>query len=265
MDNYITIARFEDIFEAELARSLLLDNGIDANLLNERMMSMAPGLASSKLSLELQVPQSQESAAREILADTVSDNETENLLKSEGAILEGHFQLTSGRHSKLYVEKIRLLQNPAAAKLLCSRISERISGYEFDCVVGPAYGGIALAFEVASLLDKSFVFCQRQEGVMCIRSGFDLCQVQKAAVIEDIVTTGGSVVEVINCLRDRGVEVVVVAALVDRSGGKADFGVPFVSLLQLDIPSWQPEECPLCAEGVPVRKPGSSDKKTPLG
>jgi len=263
MDNYITIAMFEDVFEADLAKSLLIDNGIDANLLNERMMSIAPGLASSKLSLELQVPESQEAQAREILAGSVSENEAENLLKSEGAILEGHFKLTSGRHSNLYVEKIRLLQNPAAAKLLCSRLAELISEHEFDCVVGPAYGGIALAFEVASLLDKGFVFCQRQDGVMSIRSGFDLSGLGKAAVIEDIVTTGGSVHEGIQCLKDRGVEVSVVAALVDRGSGKVDFGVPFVSLLQLDIPSWDPSDCPLCAEGIPIRKPGSSDKVTP--
>lgn len=260
MDNYKTIVRFEDIFEAELAKSLLIDNGIDASLLNERMMSMAPGLASSKLNLELQVPESQEAAALEILAGSVSENETENMLKSEGAILEGHFQLTSGRHSNLYVEKIRLLQNPAVAKLLCSKLAELISEHEFDCVVGPAYGGIALAFEVASLLDKSFIFCQRQDGMMSIRSGFDLSGVKQAAVIEDIVTTGGSVKEVIACLNARGVEVSVVAALVDRGSGKVDFGLPFVSLLQLDIPSWEPSDCPLCAEGIPIRKPGSSDK-----
>ena len=95
---------------------------------------------------------------------------------------------------------------------------------------------------------------------MSIRSGFDLSGVKQAAVIEDIVTTGGSVKEVIACLNARGVEVSVVAALVDRGSGKVDFGLPFVSLLQLDIPSWEPSDCPLCAEGIPIRKPGSSDK-----
>ena len=127
-------------------------------------------------------------------------------------------------------------------------------------MVGPAYGGIALAFEVASILDKSFVFSQRKDGEMTIRSGFDLSGIKKAVVIEDIVTTGGSVKEVIQCLRDREIEVSMVGALVDRSGGTVDFGVPFVSLLQLDIPTFDPEDCPLCKSGIPITKPGSSDK-----
>ena len=260
MENYITIAKFENIFEADLARSLLIDNGFDVNLLNERVVSLAPGIASSRLCLELQVPESQEEAAKAILFDSANSSDTETLLKNEGAILEGHFKLTSGRHSNLYIEKIRLLQNPLLAKTLCSRLADLITDLDIDCVVGPAYGGIALAFEVASILDKSFVFSQRKDGEMTIRSGFDLSGIKKAVVIEDIVTTGGSVKEVIQCLRDREIEVSMVGALVDRSGGIVDFGVPFVSLLQLDIPTFDPEDCPLCKSGVPITKPGSSDK-----
>lgn len=260
MENYITIAKFENIFEADLARSLLIDNGFDVNLLNERVVSLAPGIASSRLCLELQVPESQEDAAKAILFDSANSSDTETLLKNEGAILEGHFKLTSGRHSNLYIEKIRLLQNPLLAKTLCSRLADLITDLDIDCVVGPAYGGIALAFEVASILDKSFVFSQRKDGEMTIRSGFDLSGIKKAVVIEDIVTTGGSVKEVIQCLKDREIEVSMVGALVDRSGGIVDFGVPFVSLLQLDIPTFDPEDCPLCKSGVPITKPGSSDK-----
>ncbi|MGB4309621.1 MAG: orotate phosphoribosyltransferase [Candidatus Cloacimonadaceae bacterium] len=260
MENYITIAKFENIFEADLARSLLIDNGFDVNLLNERVVSLAPGIASSRLCLELQVPESQEDAAKAILFDSANSSDTETLLKNEGAILEGHFKLTSGRHSNLYIEKIRLLQNPLLAKTLCSRLADLITDLDIDCVVGPAYGGIALAFEVASILDKSFVFSQRKDGEMTIRSGFDLSGIKKAVVIEDIVTTGGSVKEVIQCLRDREIEVSMVGALVDRSGGTVDFGVPFVSLLQLDIPTFDPEDCPLCKSGIPITKPGSSDK-----
>lgn len=260
MENYITIAKFENIFEADLARSLLEDNGFEVNLLNERVVSMAPGIASSRLSLELQVPESQEAAAKAVLFDSANSSDTETLLKNEGAILEGHFKLTSGRHSSLYIEKIRLLQNPSLAKTLCARLAELIADSDIDCVVGPAYGGIALAFEVASLLDKSFVFSQRKDGEMVIRSGFDLSSIKKAVVIEDIVTTGGSVKEVIQCLKDRSIEVSMVGALVDRSGGTVDFGVPFVSLLQLDIPTYDPDECSLCQSGIPITKPGSSDK-----
>ncbi len=260
MEKYITIATFEHTFEADLARSLLIDNGLDVNLLNERLVSLAPGLASNRLCLELQVPESQESQARAIIFGSAKDSDTETLLINERAILQGHFKLTSGRHSNLYIEKIRLLQNPDLAKTLCARLASLIPEDDFDCVVGPAFGGIALAFEVASLLERSFVFCQRQDGIMTIRSGFDLSSIEKAIVIEDIVTTGGSVKEVIRCLKDRNIEVVSVGALVDRSGGAVDFGVPFVSLLQLDIPSYDPEDCPLCAAAVPITKPGSSDK-----
>lgn len=261
MENYVTIAKFENIFEADLARSLLEDNGFDVNLLNERVVSLAPGIASSRLSLELQVLESQEAKAKALLTESENGSDTEYLLKNEGAILEGHFKLTSGRHSNLYIEKIRLLQNPLLAKTLCSRLAALITDDDVDCVVGPAYGGIALAFEVASILDKNFVFSQRKDGDMVIRSGFDLSEIKKAVVIEDIVTTGGSVKEVIQCLQDRNIEVIKVGALVDRSGGTVDFGVPFVSLLKLDIPTYDPEACPLCSSGIPITKPGSSDKK----
>lgn len=260
MENYVTIAKFENIFEADLARSLLEDNGFEVNLLNERVVSLAPGIAGSKLCLELQVPANQEAKAKAFLSESTKDSNNEALLISERAILEGHFKLTSGRHSNRYIEKIKLLQNPLLAKTLCSRLAALITDPDIDCVVGPAYGGIALAFEVASILDKSFVFTQRKDGEMVIRSGFDLSEIKKAVVIEDIVTTGGSVIEVIQCLNDRGIEVSLVGALVDRSGGAVDFGVPFVTLLQLDIPSYDPEECPLCEEGIPITKPGSSDK-----
>ena len=256
----ITIAKFENFFEAELASSLLLENGIATELLNVRMLSMAPGLAGQRLQIELQVPASQKEMALLILNIQDTINPAEELLRAEGAILEGHFQLTSGRHSGMYVEKIRLLQNPSAAKELCAQLATLLADYDIDCVVGPAYGGIALAFEVASLLGKSFVFCQRKDGQMTIRSGFDLNGVKRVAIVEDIVTTGGSVEEVMACLSQRSIAVEVVAALVDRSGGKADFGVPFLNLLQLDIPSWEPDQCPLCAQGLPLVKPGSSDK-----
>ncbi|MGI6197665.1 MAG: orotate phosphoribosyltransferase [Candidatus Cloacimonadaceae bacterium] len=260
MENFVTIAKFENIFEADLARGLLEDNGFEVNLLNERVVSLAPGIASNKLCLELQVPAGQEAKAMAFLSESTKDSDTEALLKSEGAILEGHFKLTSGRHSNLYIEKIKLLQNPLLAKTLCSRLAALITDHDIDCVVGPAYGGIALAFEVASILDKSFVFTQRKDGEMTIRSGFDLSEIKRAVVIEDIVTTGGSVKEVIQCLNDRNIEVSMVGALVDRSGGAVDFGVPFVSLLQLDIPSYDPADCPLCQSGIPITKPGSSDK-----
>lgn len=257
----VTIRKFDDSFEADLAKAFLEDRGIQAFLTNELVFSMIPGLASDKFLIELQVGSSDQERAKALLDEQGSDSELRALLVGNEAILEGHFLLTSGKHSATYVEKIRLLQNPQAATRLCEMLADRLEELDFDTVAGPAYGGIALAFEVARMLDKGFVFTQRKDEKMTVRGGFDLSQVKKVAVIEDIVTTGGSVEEVIDCLKARGIETVAVAAIVDRSGGSADFGCPFYSLLQLDIPVWPADQCPLCQEGVPLTAPGSSDKK----
>ncbi|MBW6514402.1 MAG: orotate phosphoribosyltransferase [Candidatus Syntrophosphaera sp.] len=211
--------------------------------------------------MELQVSSADEERARQILEKQQNRPEIKNILIGEGSILEGHFLLTSGRHSGTYVEKIRLLQNPQATERVCEMLAELLEPFEFDTVAGPAYGGIVLAFEVAKLLGKSFIFTQRKNEEMTIRSGFDLSEVKNVVVIEDIVTTGGSVKEVISCLKSRGIAIQAVAAIVDRSGGQADFGCPFLSLLQLDIPTWDAASCPLCLEGIALTKPGASDKK----
>lgn len=258
----VTIAKFDDNFEADLAQALLVDNGIQAFLANELAYSLIPGIMPDRFYIELQVSSEDEERARLILAERGNDSEIRNLLLANEAVLEGHFLLTSGKHSQTYVEKIRLLQNPLAASRICEMLAELLEPYSFDTVVGPAYGGIVLAFEVARLLEKSFVFTQRRLDRMDVRSGFDLSDVKQAVVVEDIVTTGGSVHEVIACLSERGVEVAAVAAIVDRSGGRADFGLPFHSLLQMDIPAWEGDDCPLCAEGAPLTVPGSSDKRS---
>lgn len=257
----VTLQKYHNNFEADLAKALLEDNGIQAFLTNELTYSMAPGILPNQFYIELQVASEDEDRAMAILHQQVDNTGIRNILVQEEAILEGHFVLTSGRHSNAYVEKIKLLQNPQAAEQVCEMLADELESYEFDTVVGPAYGGIVLAFEVARLLDLKFIFTQRKDEQMTIRSGFDLSQVKKTVIIEDIVTTGGSVKEVIRCLQDRGIEVLAVAAIVDRSGGKVDFGVPFLSLLQMDIPTWEADACPLCQEGIPVTKPGSSDKK----
>ena len=257
----VTIARFTDSFEAELAKELLIDQGINAFLKNVIVHSMLPGIFPGKFDVELQVASQDSERAKELVTQRQGGSRVKNLLISSGAILEGHFQLTSGKHSGQYVEKIRLLQDPIATEMVCGMLAEALEPFEFDTVVGPAYGGIVLAFEVARMLEKTFIFTQRKDGIMTIRSGFDLESVKKAVVIEDILTTGNSVREVISCLQDRQIEVQAVAGIVDRSSGAADFGVPFVSLLQMEIPVWLPEECPLCTAGQPLVKPGASDKK----
>ena len=257
----VTIAQFDDNFEADLAKALLEDNGINAWLKNAITYSMVPGIAPERFYIELQVSSEDEILAREILSGQRSSSEIRDILVAEQAILEGHFQLTSGKHSNMYIEKIRLFQNPAATLRICELLAELLEPLDYDTVVGPAYGGIVLAFEVSRINEANFLFTQRKDEKMTIREGFDLSQVKKAVIVEDILTTGGSVKEVIACLEDNGIEVVAVAAIVDRGGGKVDFGCPFLKLLELDIPAWEAEDCELCRQGIVLSKPGSSDKK----
>ena len=258
----VTIASYTDIFEAEMAKAYLADTGYEVFLQNERILSMYPSMAGDMYMIELQVMSDVEEEARELLENLDDAYLTRQILLKEQALMEGHFLLTSGNHSNQYIEKIRVLQNPEATHTLCKRLAKRLQDYNFDVVIGPAYGAIVLAFEVARALSKDFVFTQRKDGEMVFRSGFDLSQTRKAIIIEDIVSTGSSVKEVIKCAVDRGIEVVAVGLLVDRSSGNADFGVPVESLLTLDLPLWSPEQCDLCKMGTPLTKPGSSDKKS---
>ncbi|MCK9584861.1 MAG: orotate phosphoribosyltransferase [Candidatus Cloacimonetes bacterium] len=259
-DNLITISSYTDIFEAEMAKGFLEDSGFEVFLQNERILSLYPSMAGDMYMIELQVFADAEQEAKTLLEDLDDSYLCTNILRQENALLEGHFQLTSGNHSNQYIEKIRVLQNPAATHVLCNRLAKRLQDYDFDTVIGPAYGAIVLAFDLARILEKSFVFTQRKDGQMVFRNGFDLSQVKKAVIIEDIVSTGGSVQEVIKCALDRGIEVVAIGLMVDRSGGKLDFGLPVESLLTLDIPFWAPEDCELCKDGIKLSKPGSSDK-----
>jgi orotate phosphoribosyltransferase len=256
----VTIANYTNPFEAEIAKSLLEDFGFEVVLLNERMMSMYSSIAGDMYMIELQVSSDKEAEAKRILTELEDSDYMHRILKGESALLEGHFQLTSGKHSGQYIEKIKLLQNPEATHNICKRMAERLADYDFDCVVGPAYGGIVLAFQTAYIMGKSFLFTQRVDGEMSIRSGFDLSKVKKVAIIEDILSTGGSVNEVISCIKAKGLEVVVIGVIVDRSGGVIQFPAPLESLLSLDIPAWEADECELCKTGVPLYRPGSSDK-----
>lgn len=256
----ITIASYANIFEAELAKSMLEDFGFEVVLLNERMMSMYSSIAGDMYMIELQVDEEKQEEAKRILTELEDSDYLNQILKSESALLSGHFQLTSGKHSANYIEKIRLLQNPEATNNVCKRLAKRLEDYDFDCIVGPAYGGIVLAFQTAYLMGKSFIFTQRKDGEMSIRSGFDLSNVKRVAIIEDILSTGGSVNEVITCLQKSNLEIAVIGVIVDRSGGKLDFPTPLESLLCLEIPAWEADECELCKNGIPLHKPGSSDK-----
>ena len=174
-----------------------------------------------------------------------------------GALKQGHFRLTSGLHSDRYMQCAALFEWPEESERLCRALAEKFSGQKVDLVAGPALGGVIMAYEVARALGVPNIFAEREEGKMTFRRGFRVEAGRKVLVVEDVVTTGGSVKEVIGLVRAAGGEVVGVGSVVDRSGGRADIGVPFHALMTLDATAWKEEDCPLCGEGVPIVKPGS--------
>ncbi|VBB06280.1 orotate phosphoribosyltransferase bacterial [Lucifera butyrica] len=187
----------------------------------------------------------------------MKETDVKKLLLDTGAILEGHFLLTSGLHSPLYVEKFQVLQYPEHTARLCAALADRFRSEQVELVIGPVTGGIILAHEVGKNLGTRAIFTERENGKMALRRGFVINPGERVLIVEDIVTTGGSVQEVIDVVRTLGGNPVGVGMLVDRSGGKADFGIPAKSLLQLDVPTYRPEECPLCRTGVALTKRGS--------
>jgi orotate phosphoribosyltransferase len=186
----------------------------------------------------------------------VTHDEILEIFKKTGALLEGHFQLTSGLHSPHYFQCARVLQYPGHARALCSEIAGRFDGSEVDVVIAPALGGIVVGQEVGRQLNVRTMFTERKEGTMQLRRGFSVAKYEKVLVCEDVVTTGGSVGEVITIVRSMGGLPVGVGAVVDRSGGKAPFENFFAPLV-MDVVTYKPEACPLCAKGMPVDKPGS--------
>ena len=187
-----------------------------------------------------------------------------DLLKESGALLEGHFLLTSGRHSDRYVEKFRLLEQPAALDRVAAAAVESVPSDEIDVVLGAAVGGILLAGAVARLLGRRIMFTERVDGVMTLRRGFTLAPGERVLIVDDIVTTGGSVKELLEVARRAGAVVHSVVCLVDRSAGDIDFAVTKRALLRLPMTSWAPENCPLCQAGVPLSERGRSGRETPV-
>jgi orotate phosphoribosyltransferase len=186
------------------------------------------------------------------------------LLRRTGVMKEGHFRLTSGRHSDRYMQCAQLFQYPTESAAACSEIADFFRDKNIGLVAGPAVGGIIMAYEIARLLcargaKARSIFAEREDGAMTLRRGFEASvrPGDRALVVEDVVTTGGSAGEVIELLRARGAEVVGVGSIVDRSDGAVDFGVPFYALFPLEIESWEPDACPLCRQGFPIIKPGS--------
>jgi orotate phosphoribosyltransferase len=177
-------------------------------------------------------------------------------LRGAGAILHGHFQLTSGRHSDTYVQCARVLEDPALTTDLGRAMAEAVADRGIDVVAAPAVGGIMIGFAVAQALGVRFIFSERQAGVMTFRRGFSVTPGERVLVVEDVVTTGGSVAEVIDLVRAAGAEVVAVTSIIDRGGEKA-FDAEYLPLLRLEVESMEPVSCPLCASGIPIDSPGS--------
>ncbi len=188
----------------------------------------------------------------------MNEPEILEIFESTGALLNGHFQLTSGRHSDKYFQCAKVLQFPDYTSQVCFVISNYYEKFEIDTVIAPAMGGIIVGYEVARQLGKKSIFTERENNIMTLRRGFTLTKNEKVLVCEDVVTTGGSVFEVIEIVKCFGAKVIGVASIVDRSNGKVDFGYPFLSSLKLDVVSFTAEECPLCKENkIPLVKPGS--------
>ncbi len=180
--------------------------------------------------------------------------------RETGAYLKGHFQLTSGLHSDEYLQCALVLQHPAIAERLGRELAAMLPSCDF--VAAPALGGLIIGHEVARAKGVPFLFTERDIAAkMTLRRGFSVQPGQIAVVIEDVVTTGGSTREVIQVLQGLGAKVVAAGSVIDRSGGSADVGVPRVALATLQATSWEPQNCPLCQQGIPVHKPGSRPAK----
>ncbi len=180
------------------------------------------------------------------------------LLKETGVYTTGHFRLSSGRHSGEYLQCAHLLQWPDKTELVARAMADQLAALRPDTVIGPALGGIVIAYELARALGARAIFAERDsDNQMSLRRGFALQPAEKVLVVEDVVTTGGSVQEVLDLLAGLAVEVVGVTSIIDRSNGAVDFGVPFFPLLTMPVRSYPPEECPLCQSGIELTKPGS--------
>ena len=188
----------------------------------------------------------------------LTDAEVLQIFRDTGALLDGHFLLRSGLHSRQYFQCAIVLQYPRIAERLCRALAARLKDVGAQAVISPAMGGLFIGHEVARALDVRHIFAEKNAaGKLELRRNFKIGPREKFLVVEDVITKGGRVQETIDIVRQHGGEVVRVATLVDRSGGGANFGVPLESLLRLHMETFEPTACPLCQKGVPVVKPGS--------
>jgi orotate phosphoribosyltransferase len=188
----------------------------------------------------------------------MEQNDALELYRRTGAYLEGHFRLSSGLHSPGYMQSALVLQHPASAASLGMDIAAHVRGFQPTVVLSPALGGLIIGYEVARALGVRAIFAERAGGTaLTLRRGFTLSASDRVLVVEDVFTTGKSTRETMDVARASGADVVGAASIVDRSGGTITFGVPSFSLVTLDVPTYDPATCPLCAQGIPVEKPGS--------
>ena len=188
----------------------------------------------------------------------ITEDRVIEILKEAGVLLEGHFRLTSGRHSNKYLQCAKIFRNTKYSEELCSALAESFKNDNIELVIGPALGAVQMAYEVSRSIGCENFFAERENGVMTLRRGFAVKPNQRVLIVEDVVTTGGSVREVIDLVKQQGGNVVGVGSIVDRTGGKIDFGVPFKAVISMNVESWEPDECPLCNEGkIDLVKPGS--------
>jgi len=187
-----------------------------------------------------------------------------NHFREAGALLEGHFLLSSGLHSQVYLQCAKVLQNPERAAILCASLAEKVRSEipgEVELVVAPAMGGVVVGYEMARQLGVDGLFTERARGEVILRRGFEIPNGARVLMVEDVVTTGLSSRECIDCIRAAGGDVIAGASLVNRSGGSADIGVPLVSLLNLDVPAYAEADLPEELKAIPAVKPGSRNLK----
>ncbi|MFH1824285.1 MAG: orotate phosphoribosyltransferase [Candidatus Firestonebacteria bacterium] len=187
----------------------------------------------------------------------INQDEILKIFKDAGALLTGHFKLTSGLHSGTYLEKFKVLQYPKYTEILCKEIAERFKDDNIEVVIGPVTGGVILAYEVAKQLNVRGIFTEREEGKMTLKRDFEIKHNERVLIVEDIITTGGSVMEIVNLVKELNGDIVGVGLLIDRSGDKVDFGVRKEALATLNVENFRSEKCPLCKKGIPLTKRGS--------